>query len=69
MSGGKANVGDTVRIHDNAKVHPALQGRLAEVTEVKSWGVQAAIYADAGVAFVRVSHGEYSLEGNREGED
>jgi hypothetical protein len=55
-------VGDTIRIHDDAKVHEQLRGLLAVVTETRSWGVLADIPAPQGVYPVRLASDDYTVE-------
>ena len=54
--------GDTIKLHDDAKVNPQLRGKYAEVTEVRSWGVCAEIPAIEGVYPVRLKWGDFDTE-------
>ncbi len=53
--------GDTVQIHQDARVNPQLRGMQATVTEVKAWGVCADVpVASGGVCPVRLEWGNFS---------
>ncbi len=55
--------GDTIRIADDARVNPELRGMLAEVTDVRNWGVLADVPGQPGYVYpVRVSFGEFEVE-------
>lgn len=55
-------IGDAIRLHNDAKVNRRLQGLLALVTEVRSWGVLADIPVPGGVCPVRVEFCDFTVE-------
>lgn len=54
---------DVIQIAPDARCHPDLQGRLAFVTEVKSFGCQAGVPYPEGVAYVRLEHAGFTRIG------
>jgi len=64
MSVKVISVGDIIKIHEDAKVNPQLQGKQAEVTEVRAWGVCADIPTLEGAVYpVRLSRDDFDMCG------